>query len=72
MNLGNVLLTSRNPQNYFYQCVPGGFSYLSNKLEQFNIKLEKIIGIEKHAGKIRKTFLVQLKQSFGPSYVDRA
>ena len=53
MNLGYVLLASRNPQNYFYQCVPGGFSYLSNKLEKLKFKLEKNIGIEKHAGKIR-------------------
>ena len=26
----------------------------SNELEQLELKLEKIIGIEKHAGKVRK------------------
>ena len=28
--------------------------FLTNKLEQLQFKLEKIIGIEKHAGKVRK------------------
>ena len=27
---------------------------MSNKLEQFKFKLENIIGIQKHAGKVRK------------------
>ena len=30
---------------------------MSNKLEQLEFKLEKIIGIYKHAGKIRKNIL---------------
>ena len=33
----------------------------SNKLEQLEFKLEKIIGIQKLAGKVRKTKLLQLK-----------
>ena len=33
----------------FFLLVPGGFS-----LEQLEFKLEKIIGIQKHAGKVRK------------------
>jgi hypothetical protein len=32
---------------------------MSNKLEQLKFKLEKIIGIEKHAGKVRKAGLLQ-------------
>ena len=35
---------------------PGGLSYLLNKLEQLEFKLEKIIGIQKHAGKVKKRF----------------
>ena len=30
---------------------------MSNKLEQLEFKLEKIIGIQKHKGKVRKTCL---------------
>ena len=33
--------------------VPGGFSY-QNKLEQLQFKLEKNVGIEKHAGKVKE------------------
>jgi hypothetical protein len=29
---------------------------MSNKLEKLYFKLEKIIGIEKHAGKVRKIY----------------
>ena len=31
-------------------------------MEQLEFKLEKIIGIEKHAGKVRKTFIFQMFQ----------
>ena len=31
---------------------------MSNKLEQFKFKLEKNIGIQKHAGKVRKSYCV--------------
>ena len=36
----------------FNLLLTGGFSYLI-KLEQLEFKLEKIIGIKKHAGKVR-------------------
>ena len=32
----------------------------SNKLGQLEFKLEKIIGIEKHAGKVRKQFYLKI------------
>ena len=35
---------------------------MSNKLEQFEFKLEKIIGIEKHAGKVRKLFIISFSK----------
>ena len=35
-----------------FQLVPGGFS---DQLEQLEFNLEKNIGIEKHAGKVRKS-----------------
>ena len=35
---------------------------LSYKLEQLEFKLEKIIGIEKHAGKVGKVFLTEKRQ----------
>ena len=31
---------------------------MSHKLDQFKFKLEKIIGIQKHAGKVRKRILI--------------
>ena len=31
--------------------------FMRQTLEQLKFKLEKIIGIEKHAGKVRKTFV---------------
>ena len=39
-----------------FQLAPGGFSYLTN-LEQLDFKLEKIIRIQKHAGKVRKKYI---------------
>ena len=36
---------------------------LSNKLEQLEFKLEKDIGIQKHAGKVRKGFILQFTNS---------
>ena len=34
-----------------------------NKLEQFKLKFEKVIGIQKHAGKVRKVFFFKVKIS---------
>ena len=45
-------------QNNFSECF-FNFSWMfliSNKLEQFEFKLNKIIGIQKHAGKVRKYY----------------
>ena len=38
-------------KTHFSKLVHGGFPYLKNNLE---FKLEKNIGIQKHAGKVRK------------------
>ena len=47
-----VLAAIAIAQNAFLTC---SWRFLiSNKLEQLQIKLEKNIGIEKHAGKVRK------------------
>ena len=35
---------------------------MSNELEQLEFKLEKNIGIEKHAGKVRKSMYVCIKK----------
>ena len=43
-------------QNNF--CYHNAFLTCSNKLEQLEFKLENIIGIQKHAGKVRKFFLL--------------
>ena len=37
-----------------FELIPGGFS--DNKLEQLEFKLEKIIGIQKSAGKVTKGY----------------
>ena len=39
-----------------FYLVPGDFSYIDNKLEQSKFKLEKNIGIQKHAGKVQKSY----------------
>ena len=36
-----------------------------NKLEQLEFKLEKIIGIQKHAGKVRKIKAATTKEMMG-------
>ena len=52
----------RNP---FWACLTCSWMFLRHdKLKQLNFKLEKIIGIEKHAGKVRK--------GFGPVVVNHA
>ena len=44
-----------------FQIFPGIF-LRSNKLEKLEFKLGKIIGILKHAGRVRKSFLKRLKR----------
>jgi hypothetical protein len=43
-------------QNAFFTC---SWRFLmSNKLDQLEFKLEKIIGVQKHAGKFRKSMIL--------------
>ena len=44
--------------------VPGGFSYHINYIEQLESKLEKNIGIYKHAGKVRKAYFLSIISFF--------
>ena len=46
--------SERSEQFLVLECFFNLFLEVSNKLEQLEIKLEKNIGIEKHAGKVRK------------------
>ena len=41
---------------------------ISNKLEQLEFTLEKIIGISKHAGKVRKNTFLGLQNGFHPHF----
>ena len=42
----------------------GSWKFLiSNKLDQLQLKLEKNIGIEKHAGKVRRLFFIMFQKN---------
>ena len=56
--------SERSEQCLVTECFFNLFLEVSHKLEQLEFKLEKIIGIQKHAGQVRKRTIWALEYTF--------